>query len=29
MGFETTNPAFERGKTVHALDLAETVIGPS
>jgi hypothetical protein len=26
-GFETTIPAFERAKTVHALDSAATVIG--
>jgi hypothetical protein len=27
VGFEPTIPAFERAKTVHALDLAATVIG--
>jgi hypothetical protein len=27
VGFETTIPAFERAKTVHALDRAATVIG--
>jgi hypothetical protein len=27
VGFETTTPAFERAKTVHALDRAATVIG--
>jgi hypothetical protein len=27
MGFEPTIPAFERAKTVHALDGAATVIG--
>jgi formate-dependent phosphoribosylglycinamide formyltransferase (GAR transformylase) len=27
MGFEPTTPAFERAKTVHALDRAATVIG--
>jgi hypothetical protein len=27
VGFETTIPAFERTKTVHALDSAATVIG--
>jgi hypothetical protein len=27
VGFELTIPAFERGKTVHALDRAATVIG--
>jgi hypothetical protein len=27
MGFETTIPAFERAKTVHALDRAAIVIG--
>jgi hypothetical protein len=27
MGFETTIPAFERTKTVHALDGAATLIG--
>jgi hypothetical protein len=27
VGFETTIPAFERVKTVHALDRAATVIG--
>jgi hypothetical protein len=27
IGFESTIPAFERGKTVHALDRAATVIG--
>jgi hypothetical protein len=26
MGFELTTPVFERAKTVHALDLAVTVI---
>jgi hypothetical protein len=29
MGFEPTTPAFERAKTVHALDRATTVIGTS
>jgi hypothetical protein len=29
VGFETTIPAFERAKTVHALDLAATVIDRS
>jgi hypothetical protein len=29
MGFEPTIPAFEWAKTVHALDGAATVIGPS
>jgi hypothetical protein len=28
-GFEPTIPAFERAKTVHALDRAATVIGYS
>jgi hypothetical protein len=28
VGFETTNPVFERAKTVHASDRAATVIGP-
>jgi hypothetical protein len=28
VGFEPTIPAFEREKTVHALDRAATVIGP-
>jgi hypothetical protein len=28
VGFEPTFPAFERAKTVHALDRAATVIGP-
>jgi hypothetical protein len=28
VGFEHTIPAFERLKTVHALDRAATVIGP-
>jgi hypothetical protein len=28
VGFEPTIPAFERVKTVHALDRAVTVIGP-
>jgi hypothetical protein len=28
VGFEPTNPVFERAKTVHALDSAATVIGP-
>jgi hypothetical protein len=28
VGFEPTIPAFERAKTVHALDRAATVIGP-
>jgi hypothetical protein len=28
VGFEPTIPAFEREKTVHALDSAATVIGP-
>jgi hypothetical protein len=27
VGVEPTNPAFERGKTVHALARAATVIG--
>jgi hypothetical protein len=27
VGFEPTNPVFEREKTVHALDRAATVIG--
>jgi hypothetical protein len=27
VGFETMTPVFERGKTVHALDRAATVIG--
>jgi hypothetical protein len=27
VGFEPTNPAFERAKTVHALDRAATVVG--
>jgi hypothetical protein len=27
VGFETTTPAFERAKRVHALDRATTVIG--
>jgi hypothetical protein len=27
VGFEPTIPAFERAKTVHALDSAVTVIG--
>jgi hypothetical protein len=27
VGYEPTNPAFERAKTVHALDRAVTVIG--
>jgi shikimate 5-dehydrogenase len=27
MGFEATIPAFERAKTVHALDRAATLIG--
>jgi hypothetical protein len=27
VGFEPTVPVFERGKTVHALDRAATVIG--
>jgi hypothetical protein len=27
VGFESTIPAFERAKTVHALDRAATVIG--
>jgi hypothetical protein len=27
VGFEPTIPAFEGAKTVHALDLAATVIG--
>jgi hypothetical protein len=27
VGFESTIPAFERAKTVHALDRAGTVIG--
>jgi hypothetical protein len=26
VGFESTNPAFERAKTVHAFDRAATVI---
>jgi hypothetical protein len=29
VGFEPTIPAFERGKTVHALDRAATVTGES
>jgi hypothetical protein len=29
VGFEPKNPVFERAKTVHALDRAATVIGPS
>jgi hypothetical protein len=29
MGFEPTIPAFERAKTVHALDRAATAIVPS
>jgi hypothetical protein len=29
VGFEPTIPAFEQAKTVHALDLAVTVIGSS
>jgi hypothetical protein len=29
VGFEPTIPAFERAKTVHALDRSATVIGPS
>jgi hypothetical protein len=29
LGFETTTPAFEWAKTVHALDRATTVIGVS
>jgi Na+-transporting methylmalonyl-CoA/oxaloacetate decarboxylase gamma subunit len=29
VGFEPTIPAFERAKTVHALDRAATVIGTS
>jgi hypothetical protein len=29
VGFEPTIPVFERAKTVHALDLAVTVIGRS
>jgi hypothetical protein len=29
MGFETTTPAFDRAKTVHALDRAATQIGES
>jgi hypothetical protein len=28
MGFESTIPAFERAKTVHALDCTTTVNGP-
>jgi hypothetical protein len=28
VGFERTIPVFERGKTVHDLDRAATVIGP-
>jgi hypothetical protein len=27
VGFEPTNPVFERAKTVHNLDRAATVIG--
>jgi hypothetical protein len=27
MGFEPTTPAFERAKTVHALDRGATLIG--
>jgi hypothetical protein len=27
VGFEPTIPAFEQAKTVHALDIADTVIG--
>jgi hypothetical protein len=27
VGFESTIPAFERAKTIHALDRAATVIG--
>jgi hypothetical protein len=27
VGFELTIPAFERAKTVHALDRAATVVG--
>jgi hypothetical protein len=27
VGFEPTNPAFQRAKTVHPLDRAATVIG--
>jgi hypothetical protein len=27
VGFEPTIPVFERAKTVHALDRADTVIG--
>jgi hypothetical protein len=27
VGFESTNPMFERAKTVHSLDRAATVIG--
>jgi hypothetical protein len=27
MGFEPTDPVFERAKTVHAFDRAATVIG--
>jgi hypothetical protein len=27
LGFEPTTPAFERAKTVHALDRAATVVG--
>jgi hypothetical protein len=27
MGFEPTIPAFERAKTLHALDRAATVVG--
>jgi hypothetical protein len=29
VGFEPTIPAFERAKTVYALDRVATVIGPS
>jgi hypothetical protein len=29
MGFEPTIPVLERGKTVHALDRADTLIGIS
>jgi hypothetical protein len=29
VGFEPTNPVFERAKTVHALDRAAAVIGRS
>jgi hypothetical protein len=29
VGFELTIPAFEREKTIHALDRAATVIGES